>query len=431
MRIAVIGAGLAGVTTSYELARDGHDVAVFERRAGIAAEGSFAAACVNAPGLWLAHAAVGGWGGLERWPAGVRAWPWMARRWQLARQPGHAQRLACMRELSMLSLERLNAIDAAHQLDYERHRGVLVVLRSARHAALAQALLASTAANGLPLRWLDAAQAREAEPGLNPALALHGALHWPAGDTANGRQFAHALKTEAQQLGARYHFQREVSALQAAGGTSGRLELRTLRFSDPGDSLNSSNAASSSLPDDEPQRFDAVVLCTSDAVPRLLPPADARLPLAGAVVHSVTAPLHVGAEALGASGPLGAFIDAADNVTISRMGERLRIAGRARLGTLPGQPDAATLRALYRCLDRSFPGTARTARAQAWVGRQASLPDGLPAVGRSSQAGVWLNLGHGPHGWAWAAATARLLADQIAGRPALLDTTPLEPARLR
>ncbi len=42
MKIAVIGAGIIGVTTAFELGRDGHDVTVFERRSAAAEETSFA-----------------------------------------------------------------------------------------------------------------------------------------------------------------------------------------------------------------------------------------------------------------------------------------------------------------------------------------------------------------------------------------------------
>ena len=51
MKIAIVGAGIVGVTTAYELARDGHAVTVFERRASAAEESSFANAGLLAPGL--------------------------------------------------------------------------------------------------------------------------------------------------------------------------------------------------------------------------------------------------------------------------------------------------------------------------------------------------------------------------------------------
>ena len=44
MKIAIVGAGIVGVTTAYELASDGHEVTVFEQRSAAAEEASFATA---------------------------------------------------------------------------------------------------------------------------------------------------------------------------------------------------------------------------------------------------------------------------------------------------------------------------------------------------------------------------------------------------
>ena len=59
MRVAVVGAGIVGVTTAYELAAEGHEVTVFERRGSVAAEASFANAGVVAPGYVTPWAAPG------------------------------------------------------------------------------------------------------------------------------------------------------------------------------------------------------------------------------------------------------------------------------------------------------------------------------------------------------------------------------------
>ncbi|HJV72405.1 MAG TPA: FAD-dependent oxidoreductase [Ideonella sp.] len=432
MHIAVIGAGLAGVTTAYELARDGHEVTVFERRGGIAAEGSFAPACVVAPGLWLAHAAVGAAPGLDPLAARARDLPWRYRRWRAVRHGAQTDRLKCMADLAQFNLDRLQALTAAHQLEYERHTGVMALLHTARHAKHARVLLDEHAGLALPVRWLTAEQARAVEPALNPALPLEGALHWPAGETANGRQFAHALKGVAQQLGARFQFQLEVEAIAAASGPGPQVELHVARRHELGDSaLAPHGTGDTTVPDDAMPDFDAAVLCSAEAVAHLLGNRIASPHFIPGHQHSVTAPLREPAEAGEAFAPLGAVLDPASRVTVSRMGERVRAAGGAAYGAPPVRANEAALRHLYRALESCFPGAARTAKALPWVGRQSSSADGLPVVGASGLPGVWLHCGHGASSWAWAAASARLLADQIAGKPALLDTALLAPDRLR
>src|SRR6478752_8472032 len=59
LKVAVIGAGIVGVTTAYELAADGHEVTVFERHGAVAEETSFANAGVVAPGYVTPWAAPG------------------------------------------------------------------------------------------------------------------------------------------------------------------------------------------------------------------------------------------------------------------------------------------------------------------------------------------------------------------------------------
>ena len=51
MKIAIVGAGIVGVTTAYELARDGHHTTVFEQRSAIGEEASFATGGLLAPAV--------------------------------------------------------------------------------------------------------------------------------------------------------------------------------------------------------------------------------------------------------------------------------------------------------------------------------------------------------------------------------------------
>ena len=60
MRLAVIGAGVVGVTTAYELTEDGHEVVVFERHSTAAEGASFANGGLVAP-EWIAAQAGAQW----------------------------------------------------------------------------------------------------------------------------------------------------------------------------------------------------------------------------------------------------------------------------------------------------------------------------------------------------------------------------------
>ena len=147
MKVAVIGAGVVGVTTAYELTLDGHEVTVYERRSTAAEEASFANGSLIAP-AWLASLAhpgrasspwslksthpgglrLGGWPGTDPW-----SWLW---RWQRAsRAPQQAQRQAALFRLAQYSQERLASITTEEQLDHDRSQGLLVLWRKIGRAS--------------------------------------------------------------------------------------------------------------------------------------------------------------------------------------------------------------------------------------------------------------------------------------------------------
>src|SRR6185295_6415142 len=120
MRVAVIGAGIVGVTTAYELACDGHAVSVFERCGSVAAETSFANAGLVAPGYVTPWAAPGMPGKVLRElfsrHAAVRINPrldarsirWMWQWWRACGARGQPAKRGHMQRLALFSKARLN-----------------------------------------------------------------------------------------------------------------------------------------------------------------------------------------------------------------------------------------------------------------------------------------------------------------------------------
>jgi D-amino-acid dehydrogenase len=424
VRVAIIGAGIVGVTTAFELVADGHEVTVFDRHAAVASETSFANAGVLAPGYvtpWAApgmplkvlrhlfgrHAPVR-FGGLNA----LGHLPWMWRWWRACRPAVYQANRSRMHGLARYSSQRLHALTQDLALEYEQAHGVLVLLRGARDLALAQGSLHMLRELQVPFELLDAAQCHRLEPGLNPDMGLHAAISLPRDEVGNCRHFAQVLKAQAQSRGARFLFQHEVLALTP--GTRPRLSVRHLGQAD-------------AVTDTD---FDAAVVCAGHQANRLLEPLGLALPLIAVHGYSVTAPLQP-REGYPPPGPRAAVMDEKYKVAISRLGQRIRVAGSAELGGAMQTMNDAALATLYKVLEDWFPGAARLSQAQRWKGARPMLPDGPPVLGASRAAGVWLNLGHGSSGWALSCGSARVLADLMAQRAPAIDISGLGPERLK
>jgi len=119
--------------------------------------------------------------------------------------------------------------------------------------------------------------------------------------------------------------------------------------------------------------------------------------------------------------PACGVMDAFHQVAISRSGQRVRVSGMCEIGhsKYTRQKNTALL---YKVLNDWFPGAAKTQdNVQVWRGCRDMMSDGVPVLGLSGVPGVWLNTGHGNHGWACSSGSARAIADMVSGRDCEID----------
>jgi len=422
MKIAIVGAGIIGVTTAYELTADGHEVTVFERHGAAALETSFANAGVVAPGYVTPWASPGMTSKVARylfsrhapvrvcWPLAAHELRWMMRWRRACNLETYLANRGRLQRLAFYSRGRLDRLTEDLQLEYDHSTGYLVLLRAEKDRKLVQPGLQVLRDAGVKFQEVDAERARQLEPALNPDTDFLGAVHLPDDEVGNCRQFALLLKNQTQALGARFEFNCAVAPLDPAQPTA----LRITRGSD-------------AVP--TTQRFDAVVVCSGMASAHMLRPAGLKVPLAAVHGYSISAPIR---EPLNA--PRSGVMDDRYKVAISRLGNRVRVAGSAEIGGEPGHKRPAAIQTLYKVLHDWFPGAAQLANTgaavQEWKGARPMLPDGPPVLGATGVPGVWINIGHGSSGWALACGSARVVADLISARAPEVDIEGLGIERL-
>ena len=414
-RVAVVGAGLAGVTTAYELAALGLKVQVFERGGSVAEQASFASSALLCPFLPdFGDAAA---------PAPL-AWRW--RRWRAGRRGGNAA--SSLAALSQLSLARTAELRRSLGLDDEAADGLLVALTDARRVAAAETQLEAWKGLGLQLELLDAEQARRREPGLNADAPLAGALALAHGGAGNARLFAQQLRHQAQRLGASFRFHTTVRTIATDGAGLTLRHEYTPPLEAPTRVQGSEREAGDTLPQSlgpQDERFDAVVLCNGLDAASL---AGQGLKLAAQHETSVTAPLRL-LEAHPDLGPKAGWIDPALGLAVARIGQRVRVTGGLAVTDARGKV-SADFEALHRSLQHWFPGSVLHQQVQQGQSRRALPADGLPLLGASGTPGVWLNVSPGGSGWGLACGSAQVLAQRIAGQTSTLDIAALGPERL-
>ncbi|KGJ13953.1 D-amino acid dehydrogenase [Paracoccus sanguinis] len=415
MKIVVLGAGVIGVTSAWELSRAGHEVTVVDRQPAAAMETSFANAGEISPGYSTPWAAPGIPQKALRWmfqrhaplvlhasADPVRA-GWMAKMLGNCTSDAYAVNKSRMMRVAEYSRDRLQALREETGIRYdERTQGTLQVFRKPEQLVAVQKDIKVLKADGVAYEELDVAGCIAAEPGLAGARErLVGGLRLPGDETGDCHIFTQALAALAAEAGVVFHYGTTIHGLE---GTRGRITA----------ALTSAG------------RFeaDAFVVALGSHSPALVAPFGIKLPVHPVKGYSLTLPIVDEARA-----PVSTVMDETYKVAITRLGDRIRVGGLAELAGFDLTLSPRRRATLAKSVGELFGGAGDLERATFWTGLRPMTPDGTPIIGATATGNLWVNTGHGTLGWTMAAGSARVLADLMSGRTPAIRSDDLSVAR--
>ncbi|GLQ53707.1 D-amino acid dehydrogenase [Devosia nitrariae] len=405
MDIIVIGAGIVGMTTAWELARDGHRVTVIDRAAG-PAEGASHANGGQLSYSYVAPLADGSiWRQLPKLmldrdsPVQFRPgidpfqYRWLAQFLLACNDRQARDTIDRLGALAQLSRDVLHATDELADADFAWSRtGKLVVHSNDESFAAARRHAEHQAASGTERRALD----RDACLSLEPALAgiadrVVGGLFSPGDEAADAHLLAQALERRLR-TGAgdvRFLFGTTVTGLRREGGKVVAVE-----------------SADGAL------EADLYVLAAGVGARALARTVGVDLPIYPLKGYSLSAP-----AAADATAPRVSITDAKRKVVLARLGDSLRVAGAADLVGETTSIDTRRTDKLLADARADFPDAADWNAVKLWAGLRPATPRGTPILGDSGLDRLLLNVGHGALGLTLAFGSASALAAHIAGRP--------------
>ncbi len=415
LRIAIIGAGIVGAATAWELIKDGHVVMLIEPgepggpQAASYGNGAWISPAsivpISMPDLWRK---VPGYlldanGPLVlRWTALPSLAPWLLRflaaGWTVQKVERTARVLASI--LNDGPQRHAVLAEEIGRPDYIRRTGLLYAYRDRK--AFEEEALAWRLRNENGVRWteLDPGELRRREPDLSPDYRFAALVEDGAHCTDPGAYVVAIVEAVC----ARGAVLRKASA-NGFVVTNGRLEAVTT--------------------DQGRIDCDRAVICAGIYSKALAQAAGDRVSLASERgYHGVIASPR--------AGPRLPIMPSDGRMANTPTAAGLRLSGQVELAHVDAKPDWARVEILVQHALKTYPGLGSRGRLtiERWMGHRPSTPDGRPVIGPSSASpDIFHAFGHGHIGLASGPITGRIMADLISGRDAPVDLRPFAISR--
>ena len=404
--IIVIGSGITGVTTAYELAQLGYHVTVIEKHLYPAMETSFAnggqlSACNSE--VWNQRATV------------LKGIKWMSKKdapllinpsfdlhkygW-LMEFLNHIKHYSGNTidtvKLALLARKRMFEVAEKEHIDFNlEKKGILHFFHNAEDFAVATKVNDLLKQGGLERYAVTPQEMKTIEPTL--IGQYYGGFFTPDDATGDIHKFTTGLAKASEKYGVHYVFGMEVTQIKhLANGVE-------VLYQPSVDNMVR-----------EPQKAslqaDAIVVCggvSSYHLGNLLGDRVNIYPVKG---YSIT--VNLADQVSQDHAPWVSLLDESAKIVTSRLGtDRLRVAGTAEFNGYNTDIRTDRIHPLTDWVNQNF--NVSTESVVPWAGLRPMMPDMMPRVKRSKHPRVYYNTGHGHLGFTLSAATALMISQEI------------------
>jgi D-amino-acid dehydrogenase len=388
MKIAVLGAGVIGVSTAYALARLGHEVIVIDKAADVGQGVSFA------NGAQLSYSYTDPLAS----PSILKKLPGYLSGADKAMQLRFSARADYIRwGISFLrncfpkrfekNREARRDLSKASELAFDKFeldlkqkfeptgQGKLVVAQSQSEFKSMQR----------QENFVSFERCVEIEPALKSWTgSILGGLYSPNDYALNTITYCQVLKRAAEEnFGAKFVFNESVQNVEY---TDGQLW--------------------SVITNGQTHRVEKLIICLGNAPNSLLKPYGIKVPIYPIQGYSLTLPI------VGTS-PSVSVTDLKNKVVYANLGDHMRIAGLVDVNQKP-ENVKRRIDYLTQIARQTWPNAADfEGSIDTWSEARPMMPSGVPIIGETRIDGLYLNLGHGSLGYTFAAGSAMKIAEII------------------
>ncbi|MCA1323245.1 D-amino acid dehydrogenase [Herbaspirillum sp. alder98] len=416
MKVIVLGAGIIGTASAWFLRKQGYDVTVIERQPGAAQETSFANGCqisVSHAEPWANPAApmkVLKWLGKEDAPLLYRFRPeWLQWKWAVsflrectpARTDQNIRNIVALCEYSRQTLQ---AVRAETGIDYDHlTRGILHFYTEEKEFEESLPAAKLMRDLGCPRESIGADEVIRIEPALASIRdKIVGGDFTATDESGDVYKLTTGLARKSEEAGVEFRYSTSVTRLITTG-TGAAARVTGVEVINP-DGRH------------EVLTADTFVVAMGSFSQQLVKPLGIDLLLYPGKGYSATYQITNPDAA-----PTVSLTDDGYKLVVSRLGDRLRVAGTCELNGYGRELNTTRCEAITRRTRELFPDGCDYDNPVYWTGLRPLTPSNVPYVGKTRVSNLFLNTGHGTLGWTMGCGSGRAIAEIVAGRVPEID----------